>query len=176
MSNLSKNLLKASFIGTMAETMILPLWTFITNRAGGSILDAGIGFGLFSIATGLVVIFVGKTSWYKKNIRSMVFWGFVVSGCGDFMYLFINSVPMLFMVQSIVGISVGLLNPAWDSLYSEDEHEDKWSIWSGGVNMATGIAAIIGGLSMQYLGYTPFFIIVLVVDLIAASYAYRILK
>ena len=64
---LSKMLLLASFTGTFAEGMLLPLWAVFTDRVGGSMLDAGLGYAIFSIATGLAVMLIGRTKLFEKT-------------------------------------------------------------------------------------------------------------
>ena len=108
MKELDKYLLKASFVGTFAGTMLLPVWAMLTNRVGGDIVDAGIGYALFYIVTGLVVALVGRTKWYSDNVKYMVFVGFLISGVGEFCYIFATNQYELFAIQSLVGLSVGL--------------------------------------------------------------------
>lgn len=176
----SKYLLKASFIGTFAEKMLLPVWAILTNRVGGDILDAGIGYAIFSIVTGLFVMFIGNTKWYQRNVRSMVFWGFLVAGIGDVGYIFAHNIWELFFVQCWVGLSVGLLNPAWDALYSEDMEDGsaagKWSFWNGGISFVEGIGAIVGSAVVAFAGWVPLFLGMGLVDGISIVYAYQVWK
>jgi hypothetical protein len=177
-SKLSKYLLLSSFIGTFAESMLLPIWALLTNKVGGNVLDAGMGYALFSIVTGLVVIFVGRTKYYKANINSMVFWGFLISGIGEFSYILATKMWHIFALQCLVGLSVGLLNPAWDTLYSDESCGDagKWSFWNGGVSFFIGVAAIVGSLIVSILGWTALFVGMGLVDFIAVIYAYKVWK
>ena len=175
---MSKNLLKASFVGTFAETMLLPVWAVLTDKVGGSVLDAGIGYAIFCILTGIVVILVGRAAWYEKHIKCMVFWGFVITGLAELSYLAVSNKYELFLVQSVVGISVGILNPAWDTLYTasigDEDNGKRWSFWNGGVSFVTGVAAIVGGLIVIYCGWYWLFIGMAAFDLWAIYYAYLV--
>ena len=174
----AKMLIKASFIGAFAEAMFVPVYAIFTDRIGGSILDAGVGFAIFSIATGIFVLSVGSTAWFHRHVRAMVFWGFVISALGDFGYILVRNTYQLFAVQVVVGAALGMLNPAWDSLYSTDGRKDdaatRWSLWTGGVALLTGVAALAGGLIVARLGFTTLFTLMAVLDLVAASCAAQV--
>ena len=179
MNKLSKLLLKASFIGTFAETMLVPLYTALTNKFGGSLLDAGIGYALFSVITGLFVMLVGKTKWFSDNTKSMVFWGFLVAGLCDLAYLFVQNKYEFFAVQIVIGLSVGMLNPAWDALFSDDANEGethgkRWSFWTGGISFVTGTSALLGAVIVTYLSFAWLFVIMAVCDSLAVYYSFKV--
>ena len=177
MNKTHKTLLKASFLGTFAETMLLPIWAVLTHKVGGSVLDAGIGYGIFSIITGIIVIAVGSTAWYNNNIRYMVFWGFTISGIGDILYIFVHTRVELFAVQALCGIAVGFLNPAWDVMFTEETENTgaKWSFWNGGISFVTGIAAVAGALIVSLFGFGCLFGTMAFFDLLAIYFAYKVI-
>ena len=180
MKPLSKLLLKASFAGTFAETMLVPLYTSLTNRFGGGILDAGIGYALFSIITGLFIMLIGRTKWFERHTNSMVFWGFTVAGLCDLAYLLVRNKWEFFLVQCVLGLSVGMLNPAWDTLFSDDTSEEestgkRWSFWTGGVSFVTGTSALTGALIVTFLGFNSLFVLMAVCDLLAIYYSFKVM-
>ena len=172
-----KYLLLASFIGTAGEQMITPLYSMFVSHVGGGILDAGIGFAIFSIITGLVITATGKIKWFNENTNLIVFLGFLISGIGDFSYFFVNNIISLFFVQALIGISVGLLNPSWEAMYTENmedgEEHEAWSMWGGGANIATGAAALLGSGIAYYFGYKAMFLVAGVINLVAIYFAWR---
>jgi MFS family permease len=177
-TRLTKYLLLASFIGSFAETMLTPIWTSITMRVGGGLLEAGIGYGLFSIATGAVILVVGRTRWFTQHLRASVFWGFLLSALADLAYVAAHQVWHVFIVQAAGGLAVGLMNPAWDTLFSEDMEEgeaaSKWTLWSGGVSVAMGIAALVGGFVVSRFGFNALFYSMAAVHFGSVYYAYRV--
>jgi hypothetical protein len=180
MNRMDKLLLKASFYATFGETMLLPVWAVLTTRVGGSLVDAGIGYALFSIVTGLVVVLCGRTQWYARHLNCMVFWGFAINGIADVSYIFMHDKWQFFSIQCIVGLSVGLLNPAWDGLYCDNIDKEqgarKWSFWTGGISIVEAAAAISGTLVLRYFGWNALFISMGVVDLVAIYYSYQAYK
>jgi MFS family permease len=175
---ISHLLLKASFIGTFAETMLAPFWAVLTEKVGGSLLDAGFGFAVFCIVNGIIVMTFGQTKFFERNVHKLVFWGLLIAGIGDLSYILVSNKWELWLVQIIIGLSVGILNPAWDAIYAEDDdgntHAQKWSFWSGGVNFATGVAAIVGSVLIKYLGFKWLFVGMFVADLLPMYYALQV--
>ena len=144
MDNTSKLLLKASFAGTAASTMVSPVYYLLTAKFGGGVLDAGLGYGILAITTGAAVYVIGRSDWFETNARVMVFLGFMTSGLGELSYLFIRNTEQFFAVQILMGIGIGALNPAWDALYSAADDgispAKKWSVWTSGVEISHGMA------------------------------------
>lgn len=180
MNKITKCLLLASFFGTMGESMLTPLYGMFVNKIGGSIIDAGIGYAIFSILTGLVIIGSSNIKWFTNNLQLIIVLGFFIASIGDLSYFFVHNSLGLFLVQATNGISVGLLNPAWETLYSqntEDGEEHKsWSIWGGGANISTGIAALIGAVITTLFGFKAMFVTTAFVNVVAVYYAYIIYK
>jgi MFS family permease len=166
-----KFLLAASFIGTLAESMLTPIYAPLAAKVGGSILDAGVGFAVFSMTTGLFVGTVGLTQWFHRNVKKLMVFGFVLAGLGDLGYLLVRTKFQLFAVQAIVGLAIGILNPAWDSIYSEDTSKEnstrKWSLWTGGVSFMTGLSALLGGAIVTRYSFEALFITMFLLDLAA---------
>ena len=178
MNKLAKLLLLSSFIGTIAECMLIPVWAIFTDKVGGDVLDIGIGSALFPILTGITIYLLGKSDYYEKNIKSMVFWGFLIAGIGEFSYILVSNKWELFFVQALIGLAVGILNPAWDALYAEDEsqtHAKKWSFWSGGISFITGFGMLLGSWVLSVFGWNTLFITMGIFDMIAVYYAYQVL-
>jgi hypothetical protein len=179
-TKIQRYLLLASFIGTFAEQMILPLYSMFVAHIGGGVLDAGVGFAIFSILTGLVIIGTGKISWFNKNTALIVMLGFFIAGIGDFSYFFVTNTIGLFLVQAINGIAVGLLNPAWEAIYTQEGEDGKehelWSFWGGGANIATGLAALFGAGVTYLFGFKAMFISTALFNLISVYYAYMVYK
>lgn len=180
MKKLSKYLLMASFFGTCGEQMITPLYGIFVTKIGGSIIDAGMGYAIFSILTGVLTIISSKIKWFTKNLELVVFLGFLIASIGDLSYVLVSGPIGLFIVQATNGISVGLLNPAWETLYTQDtedgEEHDAWSLWGGGASISTGIACIISAVITSMFGFKAMFVTTAVVNSIAIIYAYSIYK
>jgi MFS family permease len=179
LSRQTRVLLKMSFVTTFAESMLVPMYAAFTERVGGSILDAGIAFAAFSIATGIVVGTIGTRSWFQHHIKRFLVLGFVFSAACDFSYLLVQNRWQLFAAQIVAGLATGLIEPAWDSLFTEDiEHSSvkHWSIWAGGTHLIAGVAALVGGAIVAYLSFTTLFVMMGLTDTLAALLAFGNLR
>ena len=85
----------------------------------------------------------------------------------------------LFGAQVIAGFATGLIEPTWDSLFTDDiEHSSAkhWSIWAGGTHLTTGAAALLGGLVVAYGSFTILFATMAAIDALALLVAWRGLR
>ncbi len=173
MTRKARLLLKVSFLATFAESMLVPMYAAFTEEVGGSVLDAGIAFSVFSIATGVVIGLVGTRPIFQTHLKRFLMAGFLISALADIAYVFVHSRWQLFAVQLFVGVATGFIEPAWDSLFSDNiEHSPAkhWSIWAGGAHLVTGVAALAGGLIVAYFSFKTLFLTMSLIDF-AAVYA-----
>jgi MFS family permease len=175
-SNRARLLLKVSFLVTFAESMLVPMYAAFTEKVGGSILDASIAYGLFSIATGVVIALVGTRECFEKHTGRFLMAGFLGSVLCDVAYVFVQNKWQLFAAQVLAGLASGLIEPAWDALFTagiETSSAKPWSIWAGGAHLLTGIAAFVGGLIAAWFSFTALFITMASIDMIAVVLCWR---
>jgi MFS family permease len=171
-----RTLLKISFLTTFAESMLVPLYAAFTESVGGSILDAGTAFAVFSIATGIAVALIGTRPWFGRRIKVFLLLGFTLSAACDVSYMFVANKWQLFGAQLVAGLATGLIEPAWDALFTDDIKQPSaghWSIWAGGTHFSTGLAAIVGGLIVTHASFQTLFGCMALVDALAALVTWR---
>jgi MFS family permease len=147
--------------------MLVPIYAAFTEKLGGSILDAGIAFAVFSMATGVLITLIGTRPWFHLHVRTCLMIGFLVATVCDVSYIFVANKWQLFVVQILAGLATGMVEPAWDSLFTDDiEHSSAkhWSVWAGGSHLVAGAAALIGGLVVAYASFNVLFIAMGVID------------
>jgi len=169
-------LLKISFMVTFAEAMLVPMYAAFAEKVGGSILDAGIAFAVFSMATGGAVALIGTRSWFQHNIKRFLMLGFVTSAACDISYIFVRDKWQLFGAQIVAGFATGMIEPTWDALFTDDiEHSSAkhWSIWAGGTHLAAGVASVVGGVIVAYFSFNALFVAMATIDFIATIVAWR---
>jgi MFS family permease len=82
----------------------------------------------------------------------------------------------LFAAQVVAGLATGLIEPAWDSLFTDDMEESSakhWSIWAGGTHLAAGVAALLGGVIVAYFSFKTLFVSMALIDVVATFLAWR---
>jgi MFS family permease len=169
-------LLKISFMVTFAEAMLVPMYAAFAEKVGGSLLDAGIAFAVFSMATGSVVALIGTRSWFQQNIKRFLMLGFVTSTACDISFIFVANKWQLFGAQIVAGLATGMIEPTWDALFTDDiEHSSAkhWSIWAGGTHLVAGVASLLGGLVIAYFSFSALFLSMAVIDTVAIFVAWR---
>lgn len=167
-------LLRISFLVTFAESMLVPIYAAFTEKVGGSILDAGIAFAIFSMATGTIIALLGTRPLFQRHIRVFLAVGLWASVCCDVGYVFVQNKWQLFAVQVVAGLATGLIEPAWDSVFSDGiagPSAKHWSIWAGGTHLFAGLAALAGGVIVAHLSFSALFLIMAAIDALAASIA-----
>ena len=155
--------------------MLVPMYAVFTERVGGSILDAGIAFGTFSMATGLFITLVGTRPYFQHHIKGFIVLGFTAAACCDISYLFVQNRWQLFATQVIAGLATGLIEPAWDTLFTDGiEHSSAkpWSIWAGGTHLVAGVASLAGGVIVARFSFNALFVSMGLIDALAAILAW----
>lgn len=152
--------------------MLGPLFAVFTQKIGGDVLDISWVWATYLIITGIVIIGVGKISdrWISKE--SLVFSGFLLNSIFTLGYLLVSKPFDLLLVQIGLAFATALSFPTWDALYSkyEDKRHDgySWSLVDGGEQIIPGVAILIGGLIVTYLGFKTLFIAMAFVQFLGA--------
>jgi MFS family permease len=107
-------------------------------------------------------------------VKTFLVLGFLGSAACDLSYIFVQNRWQLFGAQVIAGLATGLVEPAWDSLFTdaiEDSSARHWSIWSGSTHLVAGVAALLGGVIVAYFSFKMLFVTMGLIDMFAAFLA-----
>jgi MFS family permease len=180
MNKTNKILLLASFLGFITLGLFGPIYAIFVKKIGGDVLEAGIAYGLFSIVSGIFVFSIGRLDFFKQNLRQAVFIGFLLFTLGNGGFLFVSRPLHLFIVQIILGVAGGILEPSWDGLFSKDLTEQKaaqfWSTWAGARDVATGIGAMAGGVIVAAYSFHLLFLVMLSLNITATLVSFLLVK
>ncbi|OGZ01344.1 MAG: hypothetical protein A2946_00800 [Candidatus Liptonbacteria bacterium RIFCSPLOWO2_01_FULL_53_13] len=172
-------LLRASLVMNFGVGLFAPIYALYVEKIGGSILDVGIAYAIFSIVTGTFIILFGTSAFFDRNVRKFVVAGYFLMGLTYLGYLLIESPLHLFIVQIFLGLTNGILEPAWDAVFSAGSNEAQeaknWSLWSGGVSLIVGFSALLGSYIAHY-SFSAIFIIMSACAFISSAISAKILK
>lgn len=179
MSKNEKTLLWSSNIWMFANGLLGPLFAVFTSKIGGDIFDITSAWSVFMITTGILTILVGK--WADKiGHEKLLITGYALNALFTFSYLLVESTAMLLVVQMGLGISLAFANPTWASLYDKYCGEDKkgttWGAAYGHADIATGVAALMGGFIVTYFSFNTLFIIMGLLQVCATLLQLRLVK
>lgn len=154
---LGRILLVTDALFLLSGGLLAPIYALFVEKIGGDLLDASIAYSLFMLSAGLVVAILAFWEDKSKNQKKFVIVGYGLGTLGSIGYLLVNSTPVLFMVQIIMGLSVALKDPAYDALFSQTAKKHLalfWGEWEAMDYFTYGLGAFLGGIIAQYFGFT----------------------
>lgn len=158
--------------------LFAPFYAIFVQHIGGTIAFAGFSWAVFSIVAGVLILLFSKWELKIKEQELLIMLGYLLRG-GVFMsYAFMTSVPQLIVTQVLWGVASALGTPAFDAVYSAHTSKDnslvEWGNWEGISSIVTGIAALLGGIIIQILGYETMFVIMAVISVGLGVYIYSL--
>lgn len=173
-----KILLSTNALILMSGAMLGPIYALFVEQVGGDLMDASIAGGLFALAAGITTLISGKYSDTIKESELIVILGYVIIGFGFFLYIWVNSIIFLFVVQIIIGLGEAIYSPAFDALYSKhlDGHKSgsQWGAWESMNYFTTAVGAILGGGIVTIFGFQTLFIIMSILCFGSAIYIFQL--
>ena len=175
-----KILLLADGFATLALGMIGPIYALFVEQIGGDILDAGWAFFAFMITSGIVMLLISRWEDRFKHKSKLVVAGYGLTALGCLSYIFVYNQLTLIITQVILGLSVAVLNPSFDSLYSHfidhKKETSEWGAWEAMGYIVTAIAAVAGGYLAYLFGFRALFIIMFIISLFCVFASLSLLK
>lgn len=160
----------------VSVAMLAPIWAIFVEKIGGGILESGLATSVFAVTAGIVVILTGKISDEVKHDELIVALGYLIIGVGFLMYLFVNSVWFLAVVQIVIGVGFAIYEPAFDSVYSKHLQKHaagrEWGAWEGINYFSHAIGAALGAVIAASLGFNALFVFMAALCFGSAIYIY----
>lgn len=171
-------LLSTNAMILLAVTMFGPISAIFVEKIGGDLMDASLAGGIFALAAGLTALVSGKYSDRFKENELIVVVGYAIMGVGFMLYMSVDSVISLFIVQIIVGLGQAIYSPAFDAVYSKHLNQSRsgsqWGAWESVNYFTTAAGAIIGGGVVTFLGFRMLFLIMAILCFGSALYIFRL--
>lgn len=180
MTRTARILLSASFLALFPLGLLGPIYAIFVREIGGDAFEAGASFAVFSIISGIFIFLLGRWRFFKEHLHAFVVIGYALLTIAELGYLWVDSSLKLFIVQILLGIAGGILEPSWDGLYSANLSAEKaasvWSNWAGGRDLIGGIGAFVGGAIVAAYSFTVLFIVMAIFNIAAVFVSLRLLK
>ncbi len=180
-----KVLIMSDFIIWSVYELLAPIFAlFITDHIkGGSIEVVGIAAAIYLIAKSIfevpVGIYVDKSKSEKDDLYSAIC-GTLLSAIVLVLYVFIDSIWQLYLLQFLFGVGSAIAFPGWYSIFTR--HVDKgkeafeWSMYDVLLGLGMAIAAALGGFIAEAFGFDVVFILVGIFTFIGAISLFFIKK
>ena len=155
-----------------------PFYAVFVQKIGGSIAFAGFSWAIFAIVAGILTFLFGRWQIKVKEQELLLVLGYFIRGLVFLSYAFMGSVIQLIITQVVWGVGAALGVPAFDAIYSSHTNKSnsiiQWGQWEGVASIATGLAAITGGILIQTVGYFPIFIGMSILSIVLGLYIWRL--
>ena len=156
--------------------MLVPVYALFVEKVGGGALSAGFTAGALGFAAAISAFVSGRMidKLNPNQTRNILSLGWLAIGLAILLYMLVESVAALFVVQIILGLVKTVSAPAFDTLYSR--HLDKsstgqeYGVWEASFFLTAGIGAVIGGILVDNFGFNGVFIAMSSLAVFAAAY------
>ena len=171
-----KVLLITNAMVLIAPAMLAPIYAIYVEKIGGDLLDASFTGGVFALVAGITTLIAGKYADKIKENELIVVFGYFVMGLGFLLYVFVNSVIFLFLVQALIGFAEAMYLPAFDALYSKHlswkNAGKEWGAWESMNYFTTATGAMVGGIIVSLFGFIFVFLLMAILCFTSGIYIY----
>lgn len=155
-----------------------PFYAVFVQKIGGSIALIGFSWALLSIVSGVLILLFANLEIKVKEQELLLALGYFLRGIVFLSYAFMTNLTELLFTQVLWGVAAAIGVPAFDAVYqthtSSEEAIVQWGGWEGIAAIATGVAALAGGLLIQTFGYQMVFIGMSGVSFLLGLYVWRL--
>lgn len=166
-------LLLSSMFWTFGFMILGPVYAiFVEGIGGGSLVNVGIAYAASFFATGIFSIPFSRLS-DKRGKKNIIILGCLIYLPIPFLYPFVTNIVQVFILQIWGGISSAISDPVWEALLAEVTTKKKrgreYGVLYATNQFTGGVAALVGGIIAQFLGFRYTFFLVGILSIIATS-------
>ncbi len=155
----------------------------LKNITGASIAAVGIAATVALFARASFQILVSRwTDAEKGNCRelyTLVVGSFIICAV-PVGYMFVHSLPGLYLMQFMYGLGQALSYPSWRVIfgnYARREHIGyEWSVYDTVINFGVAAAAALGGYFAEQFSFEALFLVVAAISLVGTSFLIMIFQ
>ncbi len=172
-----RTLITINVLFTFVVGIFAPFYAvFVVEELGGELAFAGMSWGVFTIISGVLMLLFIKWELRVREQELLLALGYLIRSVVFVSYAFMDSLPQLLLTQVLWGIAAAIGVPAFASLYSEHtsrEHSiGEWGGLEGVTAIASGLAALIGGLIIESFGFQIVFFLMAGISFLLALYVW----
>ncbi len=161
MSNSLKALYSSNAVFMVAESMLIPLYAIFAEELGASFVTIGY-LAATAVAArigGLIIVRYFDNGQFSS--RYYLIGGFLLRGIAWAGLIFASTLPVLFIIQIIIGLGAAVGSPGFLAFFAEHLDEEERIKGSANWGIIEGIAGTIGtasaGYIVTYLGFDALF-------------------
>jgi len=147
----------------------------IGNIEGGDAGIAGAAVGIYWLTKSAIQIPVAtlldKNHGEKDDYYALII-GTIIASLAPLGFVFASLPWHMYLLQVVHALGMGLSIPSWAAIFTRHIKKGKealsWSLDSSALGLGTGVAGIVGGIVAERFGFTPLFLGVSILGIIAA--------
>lgn len=149
---------------------------FVSEIRGGSVVSAGIASAIFLTVKSLLQLpfsrFVDTHDHTPgqphRHLATRYLWlGMVFILSAPILYYFSTDIWHVYVIQALYGLGSALAYPTWLKLWEmhidRDRESYEWTLYSTVTNLTVALAAVVGGVLVQGIGFRQTFLVAWVV-------------
>lgn len=140
---------------------------FTDNIIGGSVAVAGLASTIYFLVKSVAQIPVARWADRRRGEKDdywIMILGSILITCTAFAYVWVRYPWQLYVVQVIYGLGGALSFPSWLAIFTRhvDKHKEgfEWSLYYSATDIGAALAAGLGGLIVEEIGFLPLFYVV----------------
>lgn len=161
---------------TYSDIMMMSGWGLIApilavhfsdNIIGGSVAVAGLASTIYFLVKSVVQIPVARWTDLHKGEKDdywVMIMGSILITITAFAYAWVRCPWQLYLVQVIYGLGGALSFPSWLAIFTRHVDKQKegfeWSLYYSVTDIGAAMAAGLGGLMVEKMGFVPLFYVV----------------
>ncbi len=154
-------LITLNMIFTFTVGVFAPFYAIFVQKIGGDIAFAGLSWAVFTIISGVLMLFFVKWELRVREQELLLALGYLIRTAVFVSYAFMSSMSQLILTQVLWGIAAAIGVPAFSAIYSAHTSREggigEWGGLEGVSAIAAGMAALVGGFAIEAFGFQPVF-------------------
>lgn len=155
---------------------------FVLQRIGAAnVFTVGVAAAFYYLVKALsevpISVYLDKHEGEQDDFYALII-GLFLGGLAPLLFLVVKSIPALFLVMVIQGLSFALYSSSWPAIFSRHLDKDHFSLeWTAdhfGIDLISAVMAFLGGGIALLLGFNFILILTAVLSFVAATFLFFI--
>ncbi len=150
-------------IFVLAANLLAPLYSVYVEQFQHSVFVVSLSWSVFLVATTVFSVAVPRFCKSVRDQERFLLAGYLIRAVVWMSFIFARTIPMLLVLQVVLGLGEALGSPAFDALFADKigtdnkiRHYSRWKVIS---NVMTAVGTAVGGSIVAFAGFAPLFAI-----------------
>lgn len=149
-------------IFVFAMNLFGPLYALYVQQINRDIFVVSVTWAVGLLATGIFTYAVSRTGDLLKEKEYFLMAGFLIRAIAWFLYIGVDSVYQLILLQVLLGLGEAAGSPAFSAIFAEHldfgKHVQEYSQWMIVSNLLTAAGVFAGGFITTFFGFKWLFV------------------